>query len=198
MAIPEYGAAPLAKTFVLLRCLALVAMVSIVGMTANFVSEIVGSNIDPPKEVIGTLIVTCTAALYCLISIPFFWAQANLGLFIMAGLDTLLLLAFVIVSVLLGKPVSFLNCAVINNSSAAATSTNVYAFTQSLSTNLGVSGSTLDLTSWVGNTQLNCYETKAIWGLCIALCIIFSCTALLLPALWYKAKKASAPAKSVV
>ena len=55
MPVPEYGAAPLAKSFVLARGLALVAMICIVGLTANFVSEIVSTNVDPPKEVVATL-----------------------------------------------------------------------------------------------------------------------------------------------
>lgn len=55
MAIPDYGAAPLAKTFVLVRGLSLVAMVSIVGLTANFVAEIVATNVDPPREIVATL-----------------------------------------------------------------------------------------------------------------------------------------------
>ena len=55
MPIPDYGAAPLAKTFMLTRGLALLAMVCIVGLTANFVSEIVSTNIDPLREVIATL-----------------------------------------------------------------------------------------------------------------------------------------------
>ena len=55
MAIPDYGAAPLAKTFMLTRGLALFAMICIVGLTANFVSEIVSTNVDPPREIVGTL-----------------------------------------------------------------------------------------------------------------------------------------------
>lgn len=55
MPIPTYGAAPLAKTFVLVRGLSLVAIVLVVGLTANFVSEIVSTNVDPPKEIVGTL-----------------------------------------------------------------------------------------------------------------------------------------------
>lgn len=57
MPIPDYGAAPLAKTFMLVRGLSLLAMICIVGLTANFTSEIISTNVDPPKEVIGTLTV---------------------------------------------------------------------------------------------------------------------------------------------
>jgi hypothetical protein len=52
--------APLAKTFLISRGLSIVAMISIVGMTAHFVSQLVDSNIDPPREIVGTLTVVST------------------------------------------------------------------------------------------------------------------------------------------
>lgn len=63
MAVPDYGAAPLAKFFLLVRVLSLIAMLCIVGITAHFVSEIVSTNIEPPKEVVAMLaIVSPTTA----------------------------------------------------------------------------------------------------------------------------------------
>ncbi|KAK0258078.1 hypothetical protein B0A54_07139 [Friedmanniomyces endolithicus] len=182
MPVPDYGAAPLAKTFMLVRGLALFAMVCIVGLTANFVAEI-----------------TCLAALYCMISIPFFYARANLGLFIMAGLDALLCLAFAIVAVILGRPLSFLNCMIIADGNAAANAQSATAFAQSLASASGANGSILGLQNWAASTKINCFETKAIWGLCIALCILFTCSSFILPTLWLKARRAGVPAtKSVV
>lgn len=133
---------------------------------------------------------TCIAAFYCLVSIPFFYSSANLGLLIMTAIDSLLLLAFVIVSVILGKPVSFLNCMVIDNADATANAQSAVAFAQSLASNLNESGSTLGLSDWAGSTRTNCLQTKAIWGLCITLAICFASSTLILPTLWYKAKKA--------
>ncbi|PPJ51403.1 hypothetical protein CBER1_08554 [Cercospora berteroae] len=199
MLVPEYGAAPLAKTFVLVRGLSLISMVAIVGMTANFVSQIVSSNVEPPKEIVGTLVITCMATLYCLISIPFFYAQANLGLLIMTAVDFLLLIAFVVVAVVLGKPLSFLNCTIIADKNAAANAQSAAAFTQALASNIGKSGSTLGLGNWAGSTKANCYETKAIWGFGISLAILFTCSSCILPTLWYKARKAAGGGgKSVV
>jgi hypothetical protein len=56
MAIPDYGAAPLAKTFVLARALSIVSMIAIIGMSADFVAQIVGSDRTVPQEIIGTLV----------------------------------------------------------------------------------------------------------------------------------------------
>ena len=60
MPVPSYGALPLAKFFLLVRAPSLIAMVAIVGMTANFVSEIVSTNLDPPREVVGALSIVST------------------------------------------------------------------------------------------------------------------------------------------
>ncbi|KAK4934201.1 hypothetical protein LTR66_015680 [Elasticomyces elasticus] len=108
----------------------------------------------------------------------------------MSAIDSLLLLAFIVVAVMLGKPLSFLNCMIIGDASAAANAASAAAFTQSIATNLGKSGSALGLGSWAGSTRVNCFETKAIWGCSIALCILFTCSTVLLPTLWYKSKRA--------
>ncbi|KAK4626730.1 hypothetical protein CLAFUW4_04343 [Fulvia fulva] len=190
MPIPDYGAAPLAKTLILVRGLSLVAMIAILGMTANFVSDIVASNIEPPREVVGTLTITCMATLYTLISIPFFLSHANLGLLIMTAADTFLLLAFIIISVVFGKPLSYLNCMVIADKDAAGNAQSAVAFTQALASNVNKSGARLGLANWAGSTRVNCFETKAIWGLCIGLSVLFCCSGILLPTLWAKARKA--------
>nr|POE68815.1 hypothetical protein CFP56_66829 [Quercus suber] len=217
MPVPDYGAAPLAKTFVLVRALSVIAMIAIVGMTANFVAEIVGTNVDPPRDLVATLAIVstpvpnvrsgrisdlssqaCLAALYCLVSIPFFYARANLGLFVMAGIDLALLVAFIIVSVVLGRSLNFLNCVVIGNHTSAANAQNAFILSQSLASNTGKSGGILALSDWARTTQTHCLQTKAIWGLSIALCILFTCSVLLLPTLRYKNKNATAPTKTVV
>lgn len=55
MPVPSYGALPLSETFLCVRGLSLVAMVGIVGLTANFVAAINGIGLEPPKEIVGTL-----------------------------------------------------------------------------------------------------------------------------------------------
>jgi hypothetical protein len=106
----------------------------------------------------------------------------------MTAADFLLLLAFVIVSVVVGKPLSFLNCVLIERKDDDARA--AVAFTRALAQNLGRAGSTLGLGDWAGSTRVNCYETKAIWGFAISLAILFTCSCAILPTLWVKAKKA--------
>ncbi|KAI9689271.1 MAG: hypothetical protein M1820_010182 [Bogoriella megaspora] len=213
MPVPSYGAAPLAKFFLMTRGLELFCMVFIVGFTANFVAEINSQNATPPREVVGTLSVvsvsghslqepaadrvkTSLAALYCLVSIAFFWAQANLGLFIMTAIDFLILIAFIVVSVVVGKPLSVLNCMAVDNASAAENAASATAMAQSLSNTLPF-GDNITLFYWAGNTRANCYETKAIWGFSISLAILFFTSCLILPTLWHKAKKAGGGFKEV-
>lgn len=114
----------------------------------------------------------------------------------MAALDSLLLIAFIVVAVSLGRPLSFLNCAIIAD--ADTTPGSGYAFIMSIANNLGLNGSALSLTSWVGATKGNCYQAKALWGMSIALCVLFTTSAALLPTLWYKNKKATPVVKSEV
>ena len=53
MAGPNYGA--LGATFKIVRILQAISMIAIIGMTANFISEMVSSNQTPPDVLIGTL-----------------------------------------------------------------------------------------------------------------------------------------------
>ena len=53
MAGPDYGA--LGATFKSVRVLQVISLISIIGMTANFISEMVNSNKTPPQVLIGTL-----------------------------------------------------------------------------------------------------------------------------------------------
>ncbi len=85
---------------------------------------------------------------------------------VMCGLDFLLLIAFTVVAVVLGKPLSYLNCFIIGNTSASVDAASAFAFTQSVGSNMNKSG---NFVSWTGATKTNCFESKSIWGLSIAL-----------------------------
>lgn len=101
----------------------------------------------------------------------FYWSEANLGLLIMAGVDALLLIAFIVVAVVLGKPISYLDCRIAGNASAQATAQSAYAFTQSVKDNLTNKGPYFE---FAGTTKVNCYEVKALWGLSIALWLVIA------------------------
>ena len=162
MAIPTYGAAPIAVTFLACRALQLAFLIVIIGMTANFINGMVMANHDPSREIVGALVITSIATLYTLVSISFFWAQAQIGLFVMAAADFFIFIAFIVVSVSVGKPVASLNCYWRFENLGGDVLSN-------LMENLNQKGSTLNLLAWSGMNRSNCFETKAIWGFCIAL-----------------------------
>lgn len=84
----------------------------------------------------------------------------------MATFDFLLMLAFVVISVVLGKPLSYMDCSIINKASASEDAASAYVFTMSIGQNLGKDG---NFVGWTGETKSNCYESKAVWGMSIAL-----------------------------
>ena len=59
MAIPSYGAAPLSATFLIVRVLQFISMIVILGLTGNFVNEMVMENHNPSREIVGTLSIVC-------------------------------------------------------------------------------------------------------------------------------------------
>ncbi|KAM0720229.1 hypothetical protein Q7P37_004365 [Cladosporium fusiforme] len=188
MSLSNSSSAPLAKTFLIARALSLVAMIAIVGMTAHFVSQLVDSNIDPPREIVGTLTVTSLATLYTLLSLPLFYSSASTTLLILTALDFLLLLAFLTVSILLGQPLSHLNCRTIRSASAASSAESAWAFAMALAS--GKEGSAvMGLTGWAGSGRAECFQTKAVWGLGVALCVLFATSCTVLPVMWWKGRK---------
>ncbi|KAH7377299.1 hypothetical protein BKA66DRAFT_533733 [Pyrenochaeta sp. MPI-SDFR-AT-0127] len=189
MPIPSYGAMPLSKMFLLVRVLQAICMIIVIGITSNFVQMIVTTGVEPPKEFVGTLSVTCIATLYIMVSVGYYWSYANLGLLVMTGVDALLLIAFIVCAVTLSKPMSFLNCYVIGKSSKEVDAQYAYAFVTAAAQNLNTSGAGMDLRHWAGVTRTNCFQAKTVWGMAIALCVLFTTSCALLPTLWYKNKK---------
>lgn len=61
MAGPNYGA--LGATFKITRILQALSLITIIGMSANFISEMVNNNSTPPMVLVGTLSVVCCSTL---------------------------------------------------------------------------------------------------------------------------------------
>jgi hypothetical protein len=110
-----------------------------------------------PSQNASNTLQTCIAALYIMVSVGYYWSQANLGLLVMTGVDSLLL----------GKPMSFLNCYVIGKSSAEVDTQYANAFITASIENLNTSNSSL--AHWAGVTRSNCFQAKTVWGMSIAL-----------------------------
>lgn len=104
-----------------------------------------------------------------MVSVGYYYSFANLGLLVMAGVDSLLLIAFIVCAVTLGRPMSYLNCYVIGKASYEVDAANAYAFVTATTQNLNQDGSNLDISRWAGATKSNCFQAKTVWGLSIAL-----------------------------
>lgn len=115
-----------------------------------------------------------------------------LPLLFTAILDGVLLIASIVVAALIGKPLSMLNCAALppkSDASFSAYSTALPFPTRAVSIN-----KTLSYFTFVAVDQPTCYKIKAVWGLAIALCVLFSFSLLVCVGLWQRARRESADA----
>lgn len=128
-----------------------------------------------------------------------------------AGLDTLILIAAIVVAVLLGKPLSKTNCEALsfssnstvalasglNNIPNSATSTDTFAST-------GYSGyqrrdhgldhaetlnKTVSYLSFIVTDKPTCHQLKAVWGLSTAMAVTFAFSVLACVGLWYRVRR---------
>lgn len=112
-----------------------------------------------------TSLQVCIAVLYCAITVILYF-DGILPFLISTGIDALFLIALVVVSVVVGKPLSYLDCTVVGEVSNAASS--AIDFTSALGNSLNKSG-VVNYTQWIGTSKATCLEMKSIWGLSIAL-----------------------------
>ncbi|KAK3898848.1 hypothetical protein C8A05DRAFT_46937 [Staphylotrichum tortipilum] len=170
---PQLGA--LGVTFTIMRACQLASLIAIIGLCANFISEIATAEHNPPSELIGTLTVAVTAVIYIVITYILYYDNM-LPLLLTGCLDGLLLIASIVVASLVGKPLSMLNCAALSSSSAL-TGTSFYS-SASPQIRSSILTKTLSYLTFVTLDQTTCYEIKAVWGLAIALCVLFAFSAL--------------------
>ncbi|PYH43620.1 uncharacterized protein BP01DRAFT_344250 [Aspergillus saccharolyticus JOP 1030-1] len=187
--MPPYGL--LGATFLIARAIQMCSLIAIIGLTANFISEIVSNNATPPAIFIGTITVTSIAVIYAFIT-TILYADNILPFLAAAIMDTLILIAVIVVAVILGKPLSYLQCTQIGATATTTTNTDssAYTFATHLSSYLDHLNGKVNYTNWIGATKAVCLEAKSIWGLSIALCIMFFFSAICGIVLWRQKKKA--------
>lgn len=82
------------------------------------------------------------------------------------GVDGMMLIALTVVAIVVGKPLSYLNCQVIGSNSVAESAA---VLNSELKSTLHNQGGHVVYSNWIGASRTTCYEMKAIWGLSIAL-----------------------------
>ena len=104
------------------------------------------------------------SVLYCVITVILF-LDGILPFLINTIVDSLFLIAIIVVAVLVGRPLSYMNCKVIGE---MGTSSSAYDFTAALANSIG-DGGKIVYAQWIGASKSTCLEMKSIWGLSIAL-----------------------------
>lgn len=146
------------------------------------------------KACISTIYIVITYILY---------HDSQLALLIATALDCLLLIACIVVATTVGKPLSYLSCpALPTSSSLASSTTGEFLEAVGHNTRTGLSdhhnSTKVDYFSWVETDRETCYEMKAVWGLSIALCVLFAFSSIAAGCIWRKIQgEAAPPAKDV-
>lgn len=182
----------LGMTFKCVRILQPICLVPVIGITANFVGEIMSSTQPIPQVLVGTLSVVCTllipllefggctdrkqaciALLYTAITF-ILYLDSMLPFLFAAIVDGLILIAFIVVAVVIGQPLTYLNCQAIGSPSAAG---NMYDFTSALGMDPSQSGTVVNFNTWITSSKKSCLEMKSVWGLSISIRsgVHFSC-----------------------
>ncbi|KAI1804266.1 hypothetical protein F4811DRAFT_298532 [Daldinia bambusicola] len=188
---PQLGA--LGVTFTAFRAMQFASLVAIVGIAANFINDVVTSERDTPDVLVGTLTVASIATLYVSISYILYY-DGLLPLVIAAGVDLALLIASIVVAVTIGKPLSLLKCELLPQP-VAPTQT----FTMSISARdyAAAAARYNNYLALITTDQPHCYEVKAVWGLSIALCVLFAFSAVICVGLSRRAKAVAAFSKDI-
>ena len=84
-----------------------------------------------------------------------------------AIVDSLVLVALIVIAVVVGRPLSYMNCQAIGDPSGGGG--DAYSFTVALGSSINHNGGAIDFSAWSGFSKANCLESKSIWGLCISL-----------------------------
>lgn len=77
-----------------------------------------------------------------------------------------MLIALSVVAIVVGKPLSYLDCQAVGTSSVAESTSQLGS---ELKDTFNKQGGRVAYSNWIGASKTTCYEMKAIWGLSIAL-----------------------------
>jgi len=117
-----------------------------------------------------------------------------LPLLIAGGLDLALLIGMVVVAATIGKPLSTLKCEILPEP-ASPTASFITSITSARRGYAPVSAAAVNYDSYLAlitTDQPHCYEIKAVWGLGIALSVLFAFSVLVCVGLWNRLRRNNA------
>lgn len=80
-----------------------------------------------------------------------------------------MLIAVIVVAVIIGKPLSYLQCEEIEKVASASEGSSAYAFATHLDSYLKSLNGRVEYGSLIGASRAVCLEAKSVWGLSIGL-----------------------------
>ncbi|RYP33454.1 hypothetical protein DL767_004732 [Monosporascus sp. MG133] len=217
---PQLGA--LGVTFTAMRLMQFASLIAVIGLVANSIDEITGSQLAVPKVLIATITVASIAVLYVMASYILYY-DSLLPLLIAVASDFAMLIAFIVVAATSGKNLNLLECSALapppdrsgQSQTVTFTSVSVPPASSDNGNYYGNNGNgnsglysyahrraavlkpTVDYLSFVAQDQPHCYEIKAVWGLSIALCVLFGFSSIVCAGLWRRIKGPAAAAKDI-
>lgn len=154
-------------TFVGARVLSGIALLAIIGLVATFTSQINKASLAPPVQLTGAIIVSAAALLWVLLSFTAY-DDTHIPYMATAIVDTLFLIPFVVVVIILGGQLSKTECSTLPEQSG----------TLQLDPADNAGNGTLSFLTFVASDRMTCFKLQGTWGLSIALCILFLLSAL--------------------
>ncbi|KAF2773354.1 hypothetical protein EJ03DRAFT_129710 [Teratosphaeria nubilosa] len=175
-----------AKAIILFRALSMMCLLAVLGLYIDFLRKIPTDSDNEwhaPVVMWGVLVVLILALSWTGLTAMFFregaqYGHGNSG----AGAlgDLVATAASVVTTYFLGVPLSSVNCNALQNQGTPG------SFDKSLIDNLGDYFQQASLT---GATESDCYETKAMLGLFIALSLVFFLSSMVFMVIWNRTRR---------
>ncbi|KAK4223683.1 hypothetical protein QBC38DRAFT_372649 [Podospora fimiseda] len=172
---PRLG--PLGVIFLVLRLCIFGFLIATLALFANGMNRIAATHqARPPAEILGGITVSTIACIYVVTT--FILYQVNWMPHLLTGIiDTLFFIASIVVAALLGKRFPKLNCG------------TLLPTKYDLATHLKHNQN--KYSAFVTFDKQSCNDSKAVWGIYIALCLLFLVSAPVCVALWNRVRRDS-------
>ncbi|KAI5787638.1 hypothetical protein DFH27DRAFT_220640 [Peziza echinospora] len=201
MPFPAYGA--FGHGFAVSRLIQIVALISVVGLTAHCIAEMIEYSVLPFPTMIGTIAIGAFAILYVSFT-SFLYLVSALPLHLTAACDAMFFIGFLLISALMGDPVALLHCQdpVHLDESIYSPQTEKRNHEPEFSAGLApfVQRNTFDKSNriefvrityhnWMSSSKESCQMTKGVWGLGLVLMTLFLASAVCSSAIWFNLRK---------
>ncbi|KAB5549625.1 hypothetical protein GE09DRAFT_1241285 [Coniochaeta sp. 2T2.1] len=145
-----------------------ITLLPIIGLVGNLLSLAAKSRHSPPSELTATIVFSSISLLWILLSITAYH-DTHIPYLATLAVDSLFLLPFMVIAIVLGQPLSLTTCSDLPSNSTSHVALPISSLPGKPVSYVVFSG---------GAGQTTCYELMAVWGLVIALCCLFAISAI--------------------